>query len=494
MNFRPATRTVPLHWTMLLGVISLSCLFVLTVTGAVLLFFFEPSSETVRYEGSYPLLQGVPVSRAYASTLHVSLEVPGGLLVRQAHHWAALVLPAALTVQMLSTFFTSGFRRPREWSWVLLATTFLLALAGGWSGYGLADDQLAGTGLRIAEGILVGVPLIGTRASFLLLGGEFPGQVIERMYWLHVAIIPAVLALVLLLRLRLALGRKPAQFPGSGRTEHNVVGLPLAAVAVRAFGLFLITTGVLVFLAGVITINPVWKYGPSTPGAASAGSQPDWYTGFLDGSLRLAPPGWEVTVLGGTFPLGVLLPQAVAGGLLVVVVLWPFLETRATGDRWEHHHVLDRPREHPTRTAFGVSGLVVFVTLWTSGATDLIATQLHLSFEHQVLALRTLLVLGPLVAFPLTRELCRALVAREQEEVQHGVETGRIMRAADGGYSEVHEPLDLDRSAVLEHVRIERQSRWPHAHSQSDQPEKQHMTGPLKASPDRQAAAHGDVA
>jgi ubiquinol-cytochrome c reductase cytochrome b subunit len=446
---RLARRAVPLHWTLLLGVISLSCLVVLVVTGVVLLFFFDPSSDPVRYDGSYPLLQGVPVSKAYASTLHISLEVPGGMLVRQAHHWAALVLPASLTLQMLSTFFTGGFRRPRQWSWVLLSVTFLLALAGGWSGYGLPDDMLAGTGLRIAQGILVGVPVVGTRASFLLLGGEFPGQVIERMYWLHVAVVPGLLLAVHALRLWIAARRLPSQFPARGRSEQNVVGLPLAAVAVRALGLFLVTTGVLALLAGTIAVNPLWTYGPSSTGHASAGSQPDWYTGFLDGALRLAPSGWEATFLGGTVPLGVLVPQAVVGGFLATVVLWPFLEARATRDRRDHQ-LLDRPREHAVRTPLGVAGVVFFLTLWTAGATDFITTQLSIAFEHQVIALRALLVLGPLVAFQVARWICVGLVAQEREVAAHGFETGRIVRAPNGGYAEIRAPLDADHRAEAE--------------------------------------------
>jgi ubiquinol-cytochrome c reductase cytochrome b subunit len=442
-----------MHWTVLLGVISLTCFIVLAVTGVVLLFFFDPSSDTVRYDGSYAPLQGVSVSAAYASALHISFDVPGGLLVRQAHHWAALVLPASLMLQMLSTFFTGGFRRPRQWSWVLLALTFLLALAGGWSGYGLPDDQLSGTGLRIADSILVGIPIVGTRTSFVLLGGEFPGLVIERMYWLHVAIVPALLIVVLALRLRLSLRRLPAQFPGPGRTEQNVVGLPLRAAIVRAVGLFFISTGVLMALAATVAVNPVWRYGPSSTGHASAGSQPDWYTGFLDGSLRLVPPGWEVSTFGGTVPLGILVPQAVAGGFLTVIVLWPFLEAHATGDRREHH-LLDRPREHPTRTAFGVAGIVLFLALWAAGATDLVTTQLSIAFEHQVLVLRALLVLGPLVAFQATRHLCLALVAKEREDAAHGYETGRILRTPDGGYTELRGSQPSEPAAVIGRQRV----------------------------------------
>ena len=445
-------RAVPLHWSTLLGVISLSCFAVLTVTGVVLLFFYDPSSDTVRYSGSYPLLQGVPVSKAYASTVHLSLEVRGGLLVRQAHHWAALVLPASLMLQLLSTFFTGGFRRPRHWSWVLLALTFVLALAAGWSGYGLPDDLLAGTGLRIVEGIVIGIPVVGSWASFVVFGGEFPGHVIEHMYWLHVAVVPALLIVVLALRLRLAVRRRSAQFPGRGRTEHNLVGLPLSAVAVRALGLFLITAGVLFLLAGAVTISPIWIHGPSSTGHASAGSQPDWYTSFLDGALRLVPTGWEVQALGGTIPVGLLLAQGAVGAFLAVVVLWPFLEGRATGDRGPHH-LLDRPRERPNRTAFGVAGLVFFVTLWVAGSTDLITTQFGLAFEHLVVALRAILVIGPAAAFYLTRQLCLALAEQDRERLLHGFETGRIIRSPEGGYSEVHAPLDDDRRAIISHDR-----------------------------------------
>ncbi|MGY2703019.1 MULTISPECIES: cytochrome bc1 complex cytochrome b subunit [unclassified Nocardioides] len=434
------TRAVPLHWSSLLGVVSVACLAVLTVTGVVLMFFYDPSSDTVRYDGSYTPLQGVEMSKALASTLHLSLDVPGGLLVRQTHHWAALVLPASLVLQLLTTFFTGAFRRPRQWSWVLLALTFVLVLAAGWSGYALPDDLLAGTGLRIAEGIAVAIPYVGTRAAFLLLGGEFPASVVTRMYWLHVAIVPALLTGVLALRLRLVLRRQPAQFPGPGRTESDVVGLPLRAVAVRAAGLFLVTTGVLVLLAGTVTIDPVWLHGPSSTGQASSGSQPDWYTSFLDGALRLVPPGWEVTGLGGTWSLTVLVPQAVVAVFLAAIIGWPFLEARLTGDRRDHH-LLDRPREHPTRTGLGAAGVTFFLVLWLSGSTDVVATQLHISFESQVAALRVVLFAGPLIAFWTTRWLCRSLAGHEREERLEGYETGRILRSPEGGYTEVHRPL-----------------------------------------------------
>ena len=155
-------RTVPNHWTNLFGVVTLACIVVVTVTGVLLMFWYTPSSDLTTYTGGYVPLHGAEVSKAFASTMHITFEVPGGLLIRQAHHWAGLLLPASIIMQILTTFFTGAFRRPRRGMWVLLFLIFIVALAGGWSGYALPDDMLSGTGLRITEGIALGIPIIGT--------------------------------------------------------------------------------------------------------------------------------------------------------------------------------------------------------------------------------------------------------------------------------------------------------------------------------------------
>jgi ubiquinol-cytochrome c reductase cytochrome b subunit len=439
-------RAAPSHWTFLLAAVSAGCLVVLTITGIFLLFYYDPSNETVTYDGSYPLLRGAEVSKALNSTLHISFEVRGGLLMRQVHHWAALVLPASLMLHMLGIFFTGGFRRPRHWGWALLGVVFLLVLAGGWSGYALPDDTLSGTGLRIVEGITLAVPVIGTSLTGLLFGGAFPGQIITHLFWLHVLVVPLALVCVVALRLRLVGKHRTVQFAGPGRNEDNIVGLPATGVAVRAAGLLLITMGVLFVMGGTLTVAPVWLYGPASSSDASAGSQPDWYTGFLDGALRLVPPGWEVTGFGGTWPLGVLVPQVAVAVFLLIVVIYPFLEARFTGDR-RRHHVLDRPRDAPNRTGIGVAGLVFFGTLWAAAGTDVIATVFHVAFETQVYMLRVTLVAGPVFAYVLTRQICLGLQARDREELDQGFETGTLQRAPDGGYVEARAQLSAAASA-----------------------------------------------
>nr|WP_246150181.1 cytochrome b N-terminal domain-containing protein [Agromyces intestinalis] len=434
-------RTVPLHWSNLFGVVSMACLVVLFVTGIFLMFVYSPSSESVIYAGGYAPLRGVEMSKALESTLAVSFEVPGGLLMRQAHHWAGLLLPAALIMQLLVSFFTGAFRRPRQWSWVLLFLVFVMALVAGWSGYALPDDLLSGTGLRIVEGIVLGIPVVGTWVSALLFGGEFPGQVIEHLYLVHVLIAPAALVIFLALRIRLAFRLGPAQFAGPGRTERNVVGVPvLPQLAVRAGALLLIVIGLILGIAATVTIAPVWLFGPSSPGDASAGSQPDWYTGFLDGALRLVPPGWEVEWFGRTWTLAVIAPLLVVGGFLVLAAVYPFLEAWITGDRREHH-LLDRPRSAPGRTGIGVAAIVFYGALWGAASADLIATHFHVGLEATIWMFRVLVVAGPLVGFEVARRVCIALQRKDEELLLHGYETGRIVRLPGGEYVEVHAPL-----------------------------------------------------
>lgn len=124
-------KAFPDHWSFLLGEIALYSFVVLVLTGTWLTLFFEPGTRETLYQGSYVPLDGLPVSAAYDSTLHISFEVRGGLLVRQMHHWGALVFLAAISVHLLRIFFTGAFRRPREFNWMIGVLLFLLALLEG---------------------------------------------------------------------------------------------------------------------------------------------------------------------------------------------------------------------------------------------------------------------------------------------------------------------------------------------------------------------------
>ncbi len=439
-----ARKVFPEHWSFMLGEIALYSFITLLITGIFLTMFFVPSMNEVEYSGPWTALQGTHMSEAYASTLRLSFEVRGGLLMRQIHHWAALVFMAAIVTHMMRVFFTGAFRKPREINWVIGFVLLTLGLAAGFSGYSLPDDVLSGNGLRITDGLIRGIPIIGTYASYFVFGGEFPGQdLIPRLFTVHVLLVPGLILALVGLHLAFVFLHKHTQFPGSGRSNSNVVGYPFFPIYVaKAGGFFFIVFGVLALMGATMQINPVWNYGPYDPSPVSAGAQPDWYMLFLEGSLRLMPGQVEWVIGDFTIPLNVLIPGMVVPALLLgPLAVWPFLEAYVTGDKREHH-VLDRPRNAPFRTAFGVSLLTAFFVLILGGSNDLLATHFHLSINDVTWALRVLFFVAPAIAFFVTRRICLSLQRKDRELVLHGHESARIVRFASGEYVEVHQPLD----------------------------------------------------
>ncbi|MGC5075750.1 cytochrome b [Agrococcus sp. DT81.2] len=435
-------KVFPDHWSFMLGEVILYSFVAILLSGTFLTFFFEPSMTAVHYDGSYVPLKGLEMSAAYASTINLSFDVRGGLLMRQLHHWAALLFIAAIGLHMLRVFFTGAFRKPREINWVVGFVLFILAMAEGFTGYSLPDDLLSGNGLAIINGMIKGIPFVGNWVSFMLFGGLFPGDdVVPRLFVLHIMLLPALVIAFIGIHLVLMVVNKHTQFAGPGKTNDNVVGAPIMPLfAAKAGSFFFIVFGVLVAIASTFTILPVWEYGPYDPSPVSAGTQPDWYIGFADGALRLAP-GLESEILGLTISWNILLPMAVLGLFIVLVMFYPFIEQWITGDKREHH-IAERPRNNPTRTGIGAAGIIFYAVMWAAASSDLIATHFHLNVFQVTWALQALLILGPIIGFWVTRRMALALQKKDREILLHGYESGNIRRLPGGEYIEVHEPLD----------------------------------------------------
>jgi ubiquinol-cytochrome c reductase cytochrome b subunit len=451
-NFRFLIRKVfPDHWSFMFGEIALYSFIVLILTGIWLTMFFDPSMTETVYKGSHVPMQGIPMSQAYASTLEISFDVRGGLFIRQLHHWSALIMIAALCVHTLRHFLTGSFRKPREVNWLIGFVMLVLVTLEGFVGYSLPDDLLSGTGLRIAEGVTLAIPLVGTYLMLFLFGGEYPGHdVIQRFYSFHILLIPGIVLALVTVHLILVFYHKHTQFRGPGRTENNVVGQPLMPhYTAKAGGFFFLVFGVLALLAGIAQINPVWTYGPYRADQISQGSQPDWYMGFLEGALR-AMPAWEFVLPGGyTVNLGVLIPAVIVPTVMMLVfALWPFLEAWVTNDKREHH-LLDHPRDHPTRTAFAVAFVALYLVLFFGGANDILAERFHLSLNQITWAVRIGVFVVPTVAYIATRRICLGLQRRDRDKLLHGRETGRIRRLPHGEFVEVHARLDREQEYTL---------------------------------------------
>ena len=448
-------KIFPDHWTFLLGEIALYCFIILLLTGTFLALWFKPSMTEMVYHGSYIKLDGVRMSEAYASTLHITFDVRGGLLMRQIHHWAADLFVAAIMAHMLRIFFTGAYRKPREINWLIGIVLLTLSLLEGLFGYSLPDDLLSGAGLRITQGVLQSIPIVGTYLSFFLFGGQYPGHlIIPRMYILHVLLIPGLFMALIGAHLFIMFHQKHTQMPGVGRTDKNVVGTPMYPYFMAKTGAFFFFTFAAVTLAATFAqINPIWIYGPYNPLAISAGSQPDFYMGFLEGSLRMMP-SWQWVVFGHTFAFNVFIPALLPLGIIFTgAALWPFLEQWVTGD-YREHHVLDRPRNAATRTAVGMAAITFYGVLWLEGANDIIADQLQIPLFTLTWIARFAVFLGPVVAYWVTKRICLGLQRKDAHLLEHGVETGVIRQLPTGEYVELTRPVDEETQAVLEYNRV----------------------------------------
>ena len=433
-------KVFPTHWSFMLGEVALYSFIISLLTGVYLALFFDPSITKVIYDGAYTPLNGVEMSRAYATALDISFEVRGGLFVRQMHHWAALMFMMAMVAHMGRIFFTGAFRRPREANWIIGCSLILLGMIEGFMGYSLPDDLLSGVGLRIMSAIILGMPIIGTWLHWGIFGGDFPSDLmLDRFYILHVLILPGIILGLIAAHVLLVWFQKHTQFPGPGRAENNVVGVRILPVfATKAIGMGLMTAGVLALMSGLLTINAIWNLGPYNPSQVSAGSQPDIYMLWTDGVARVMP-AWELYLGNYTIPSAFWV-ALLCGLMVVLLIAYPFIEKKMTGDD-AHHNLLQRPRDVPVRSAIGAMAITFFLLVTMSGGNDHVAHFFQISLNAMTWVGRIGLVVLPPIAYWITYAVCVGLQRSDREVLEHGIETGVIKQLPNGAFIEVHQPL-----------------------------------------------------
>ncbi|HET9742654.1 MAG TPA: cytochrome bc complex cytochrome b subunit [Terriglobales bacterium] len=404
---KAVNHVFPDHWSFLLGEIAMYSFIILVITGAFLALFFNASAAKVVYHGSYAGLQGVHMSAAYKSAIDISFDVRGGLLVRQMHHWAALIFVCAIVTHIARIFFTAAYRRPREINWIIGLTLLLLALGNGYFGYSIPGDLLSGAGLRVAYSITISVPIIGPWLAYVFLGGNIPSDMtIPRMYGWHIFLVPALISILLGLHLGIIWRQKHTNYPGPRRTDATIVGSRLwPSYTAKSLGLFFLLFGLVALLGALVQIDPIWVYGPYDPAAASPGAQPDWYLGWIEGAMRMFPAVnlhfWNWLVPEVFFP-AFLFPCLV----FLALYLFPFFERFISLDR-QPHNVLRLPYQQPFNTAFGCGAFIFFLTLLFAGSDDVIAVATGGSVVIIRAALRTAFFVAPPLTFALVYLLCK---------------------------------------------------------------------------------------
>jgi ubiquinol-cytochrome c reductase cytochrome b subunit len=325
-----------------------------------------------------------------------------------------------------------------------------LAMLEGFAGYSLGDDLLSGMGIAIAYSVVMSLPFVGANLALLIWHGPFPGttEFFSRLYIAHVLLVPIAIAVLLGIHLVTIMFTHHTQFRGPRAREENVVGVPLwPGYLLRSLGLALAVAAVLFLLGGLVQINPVWEWGPFEPSQSTNGAQPDWYLGWLIGALRLMP-GWEphighYTLIPNAFWGGAFFPLVVFGFLFI----WPTLERRITGD-YGYHHLLDRPRDVPWRTAVGVGFFTWVGMIFFAGSSDRVFVQTNIDYESQIHVYQALVFVLPLVTAFVAKRVCEQLLRSEAHPLR-GPGGGPVRRTPAGGFEAVGEPRGQSSGRTL---------------------------------------------
>ena len=176
-----------LKWTYSfgLGVISAIVFGVLIFTGVLLMFYYIPSLE-----------------RAYPTLRTIQVSVPLGQFTRNMHRWSAHLMVLAVILHMVRVFYTGDYKPPREFNWLVGVGLLLLTLIASFTGYLLPWDQLSYWAITVGTNIAGYIPIVGSTAHDLLLGGPEVGQdALIRFYTLHIAVVPVMMVLAISIHL-----------------------------------------------------------------------------------------------------------------------------------------------------------------------------------------------------------------------------------------------------------------------------------------------------
>jgi cytochrome b-561 len=431
-------KAFPAEDSFLLGEVALFSFVVLGLTGIFLGFFYEPSTTEATYEGSVAGFQGEELPAAFMSVLQITYDVPFGMFIRRVHHWAAHLFVASLGLHMLRVYFTGAYRNPRELNWVVGVGLAILAMAAAYTGYSLPFDEFAATATGIGYNMAKSIPLIGGALSKIVFGGEFPSSAtIPRLYFLHVLVIPLLLAGGLALHMLILIRQKhteasrsgdvkpassrseiPAETAADGGAEPTVdrdddsvvVGLPAfpnqAAVSAVVFFLTLATLSI---LAGLLPVHNVAEYGPNNPASTPAIIMPDWFLMWLYGFLKLWPTWLSFSVGPVHFSTEFLGGIVVPGLVFLVVFAWPFI------DRSEPIHFTTDPLDRPWQTGVGVAGVTFIMIASIAGMNNLLADAIGVSTNVLNPVLTLALVAVPLAAFGIVYRTLRGPVSDPSE-------------------------------------------------------------------------------
>ena len=323
-------KTVPVHkhtiWYYL-GGMTLFLFVTQVATGILLLLYYRPSAEG-----------------AYESVQFIMGQVSFGWLIRSIHSWSANLMIGTLFIHMFSVFLTKAYRPPRELTWVTGALLLFVALTFGFSGYLLPWNKVSFFATRVGTQIAGIIPGIGGfMLRFLRGGDEVTGATLTRFFGLHVAVLPAITTVILMVHVWLVQKQGMSLPPGEDESKVKTMKFVPNFLLRDAMG-WLLAVGLLAALSAVFPWELGSKADPFAP--APAGIKPEWYFLFLFQTLKYIP----AKVL---FMDGEVLGALVIGLGAALWMIVPFLDKKSA-----------RGENSPVFTAIGWV-LVIYIVVMT---------------------------------------------------------------------------------------------------------------------------------
>jgi cytochrome b6 len=268
-----AHKTVPVHSATIwyyFGGITLFLFLIQVVTGILLLFYYRPTT-----------------TEAFESVQFIMTKVEFGWLIRSVHSWSANLMILAAFIHMFSVVFLHSYRRPRELTWLSGIALLGLALGFGFSGYLLPWNKVSYFATKVGTDMAAAVPIIGAGMARLLRGGDdVAGPTLSRFFAIHVAVLPALTTLLLLMHLALVQKHGISAPPWIDRSKLRQMPFVPNFLLRELMAWY----GALAVLGSLAAIFP-WELGekadPFAP--APAGIRPEWYFLAPFYTLKLIP-------------------------------------------------------------------------------------------------------------------------------------------------------------------------------------------------------------
>lgn len=301
-------KVVPVHkyhfWYGI-GGITLFLYIIQVLTGILLLLYYRPTAEN-----------------AFESVEFIMTSVRFGWLIRSIHSWGANLMIFFLFIHMFSTYFMKAYRKPRELTWISGAFLLILALAFGFSGYLLPWNKLAFFATKVGTEMAAVIPVIGHDVLIFLRGGEeVTGATLTRFFGFHVALLPLITALFLVIHIIL-IQAQGMSVPPSLSEEYEK-----KPKSMKFFPDFMLRDAVgwllVLGLLGILAAIFPWELGEKADPYASApqGIKPEWFFVFLFQTLKYIP-GKILSFSGESLAIF---------AIAIAVVLWifiPFLDRK----------------------------------------------------------------------------------------------------------------------------------------------------------------------